>query len=111
MPEARHRCAAEAVRAGDVSARGLAGYRRRLEASFVLANHKKLRNAPHLVLGERTQRQYPQFICNLAEQVFTVTDPEPKKGMRRWARQERKRAGVRLRDLARDGWTGWRTFG
>ena len=103
--------AAEAVRAGDVSARGLAGYRRRLEASFVLANHKKLRNAPHLVLGERTQQQYPQFICNLAEQVFTVTDPEPKKGMRRWARQERKRAGVRLRDLARDGWTGWRTFG
>jgi hypothetical protein len=43
--------------------------------------------------------------------VFTVTDPQPKAGMRRWVNDERKRAGVRLRDLARDGWTGWRTFG
>lgn len=106
--------AIEAVRAGDASARGLAGYRRRLERSFVLANHRKLRGVHKLILGERTQTQYPQLMCNIAQQVFTVTDPEPKQGMRRWARQELKRSGVRLRDLARDGWTGWtgwRTFG
>jgi len=24
---------------------------------------------------------------------------------------ERKRVGVRLRDLVKDGWVGWRTFG
>jgi len=40
-----------------------------------------------------------------------VTDPEPKAGLRHWVHAERKRTGVRLRDLVRDGWTGWRTFG
>jgi electron transfer flavoprotein-quinone oxidoreductase len=103
--------AAEAIASGDVSARGLAGYRRRLEGSFVLANHRNLRGAHKLILGERAQRQYPQMICDIAQQVFTVTDPEPKAGMRRWVQGERKRAGVRLRDLVRDGWIGWRTFG
>jgi len=103
--------AVDAIRAGDPSARGLAGYRDRLERSFVLANHRKLRGAHKLILGERTQRQYPQLACSIAQQVFTVTDPEPKAGMRRWVHGERKRVGLRLRDLARDGWTGWRTFG
>jgi electron transfer flavoprotein-quinone oxidoreductase len=103
--------AAEAVRGADTSARGLAGYRRRMEDSFVLANHKKLRGAHKLILGERAQGQYPQLVCNIAQQVFTVTDPEPKAGLRRWVHSERKRVGVRLRDLVRDGWVGWRTFG
>ena len=35
--------ALEALRAGDVSAAGLAGYRRRLESTFVLRDHRKLR--------------------------------------------------------------------
>jgi hypothetical protein len=43
--------------------------------------------------------------------VFTVTDPQPKAGLCRWVHDERKRAGVRLRDLAKDVWVGWRTFG
>jgi len=103
--------AVEAVRAGDTSARALGGYRRRLERSFVLANHRKLRGAHKLILGQRAQVAYPELACGIAQQVFTVTDPEPKAGLRRWVHAERKRAGVRLRDLVRDGWTGWRTFG
>jgi electron transfer flavoprotein-quinone oxidoreductase len=104
--------AAEAVRAGDTSRRTLgAGYRRRMEKSFVLANHRKLRRAPGLVLGDRAQTRYPRLACGVAQRMFTVTDPEPKAGLRRWVRDERQRAGLRLRDLARDGWTGWRTFG
>jgi electron transfer flavoprotein-quinone oxidoreductase len=103
--------AAEAVRAGDTSARALTAYRRRLESSFVLANHRKLRGAHHLILGERAQTRYPQLACGIAQRVFTVTDPLPKAGMRRWVHAERKRAGLRLRDLVQDGWTGWRTFG
>jgi len=103
--------AVEAVRAGDTSARALGGYRRRLERSFVLANHRKLRGAHKLILGQRAQAAYPELACGIAQQVFTVTDPEPKAGLRHWVHAERKRTGVRLRDLVRDGWTGWRTFG
>ena len=103
--------AVEAVRAGDTSARALGGYRRRLERSFVLANHRKLRGAHKLILGQRAQAAYPELACGIAQQIFTVTDPEPKAGLRHWVHAERKRTGVRLRDLVRDGWTGWRTFG
>src|SRR6516225_5812442 len=103
--------AVEAIRAGDTSGRVLGGYRRRLERSFVLANHRKLRGAHKLILGQRAQAAYPELACGIAQQVFTVTDPEPKAGLRRWVHAERKRVGVRLRDLVRDGWVGWRTFG
>jgi len=103
--------AVETIRAGDTSARALGGYRRRLERSFVLANHRKLRGAHKLILGQRAQAAYPELACGIAQQIFTVTDPEPKAGLRHWVHAERKRTGVRLRDLVRDGWTGWRTFG
>lgn len=89
----------------------LDGYRKRLEASFVLADHRKLRRAPGLVLSERVQTRYPQIACNLAERMFTVTNPSPKKGMMALGREELKRSGVRIRDLAKDAWTGLRTFG
>ena len=103
--------AAEAVTAGDVSRRGLAGYEKRLNSSFVLADHDKLSRIPGLVLSDRVQHQYPQMIANVVERVFRVDNPHPKPGLRKIFSQERKRAGVRLRDLARDGWTGMRGFG
>lgn len=103
--------AAEALAAGDVTRAGLAGYRRRLEESFVLGDHRKLRQAPHLVLSERMQRRYPALVCNLVEAMFTVTNPEPKRGLLHLARAEAKRSGVRLGQLARDGWATLRAFG
>jgi electron transfer flavoprotein-quinone oxidoreductase len=103
--------AVEAIQAGDTSARALAGYRRRMDRSFVMANHRKLRGAHRLILGQRAQTVYPELACGIAQQVFTVTDPRPKAGLRRWVRAERKRVGVRLRDLVKDGWVGWKTFG
>ncbi|MGH3341485.1 MAG: FAD-dependent oxidoreductase [Carbonactinosporaceae bacterium] len=103
--------AAEALRSGDPSRRGLRGYRSRLERSFVLADHRKLRRVPELLMAERTQRRYPNLVCDLAERVFTVTNPRPKEGLRRWARAARQRAGVRRAELLRDVWTGLRSFG
>lgn len=103
--------AAEALAAGDPSARGLAGYRRRLERSFVLADHRKLRRAPGLVLGERMQHRYPHLVCSIAEQLFTVDNPNPKRGLLAIGRAELRRSGVRLRELARDAYTALRTFG
>jgi electron transfer flavoprotein-quinone oxidoreductase len=101
----------EAVRAGDTTAKGLAGYERRLNDSFVLRDHDKFRRAPALVLSDRVQHQYPQFVANVAERMFRVDNPHPKPGLRRVVREERKAARLRLRDLARDAWTGIRTFG
>lgn len=102
--------AAEAVRRGDTTKAGLAGYRQRLESSFVLRDHKKLRRVPHLVLSERVQREYPPLVCNIVERVFRVDNPEPKPGLRRIARDEIRRGGVRLKDLVKDVWTAGRSF-
>ncbi len=103
--------AAEALAANDTSAAGLAGYERRLHDSFVLRDHRKLRRAPSLVLSDRVQHRYPDMIANTVERMFRVDNPTPKPGLRRILNEERKRAGVKLRDLARDARDGMRTFG
>ncbi len=103
--------AAEALRASDTSATGLAGYERRLGDTFVLRDHRKLRRAPSLVLSDRVQHLYPAMIANTVERMFRVDNPVPKPGLRRILNQERKRAGVKLKDLARDGIDGLRSFG
>jgi len=103
--------AAEAIAAHDPSARGLAGYQRRLSDTFVLKDHRKLRRAPELVLSDRVQHLYPGMVAGVVERMFRVDNPSPKPGLRRILNQERKRAGVRRRDLLRDGWSGFRSFG
>jgi electron transfer flavoprotein-quinone oxidoreductase len=51
------------------------------------------------------------MLANTIERMFRVDNPAPKPGLRRIFREERKRAGVRFRDLARDALDGMRTFG
>ena len=103
--------AAEALDRGDVSAAGLRGYRRRLEQIFVLKNHKKLRRVPGLLLSDRVQHRYAPMLCEVAEGMFTVTDPAAKPGLVKLARTAAKRNGIRLADLARDGWATVRSIG
>jgi electron transfer flavoprotein-quinone oxidoreductase len=103
--------AIDAISAGDTSEKGLAGYRRRLDSTFVLRDHRKLRRAPELVLSDRVQHLYPELVTGVAERMFHVDNPHPKPGLRRIVAGERKRVGVRRRDLLRDGWTGFRSFG
>jgi electron transfer flavoprotein-quinone oxidoreductase len=103
--------AADALDRSDTSAHGLAGYERRLRDTFVLRDHTRLRRAPHLVLSDRVQHLYPQMMANTIERMFRVDNPAPKPGLRRILNEERRRAGVRLRDLARDVLDGGRTFG
>ncbi len=109
--QAAGEAAIEALRAGDTSATGLAGYRERLEASFVLADHRKLRRAPELLMSQRMQTRLPRADVQPGRGMFTVTNPAPKKGALALGWREARRAKVRLRDLARDGWTTIRTFG
>jgi electron transfer flavoprotein-quinone oxidoreductase len=103
--------AAEALRRKDTSAKGLAGYTQRLEGSFVLQDHRKLRRAPHLVLGELSQQHLPGLACGIAERMFHVDNPRPKPGLRRIVQSEMKRSGVKLKDVAKDTWTAVRSFG
>lgn len=102
--------AAEALKKGDASVEGLAGYERRLNDTFVLRDHKKLRRAPSLVLSDRVQHRYPDMIANTVERMFRVDNPKPKPGALRVLNEERKRAGVKLKDLARDTIDAVRTF-
>ncbi len=102
--------AASALRQGDVSASGLAGYRRALEAGFVLSDHSRLRRAPGLVLSERVQGCYTKLVCDVAEGLFTVDNTAPKPGLRRLLAGARRRNRVAFRDLVKDGFDAVRTF-
>lgn len=104
------RTAAAAVAAGDTSRRGLAGYRRALAGSFVLADHRKLRRMPGLLFSDRVQRRYPGFVCDLAQGLFTVDNPRPKPGLRRLLRTAARTHGVTMRHVLSDALTGWRSF-
>ena len=103
--------AVEALDHGDTSAFALDGYRRRLDESFVLRDHRKLRRAPGFVLSDRVQRRYPQIVCDIVEHLFTVENPEPKPGGLRAMLDEMRKTDVRLADLVRDALTAARTFG
>jgi len=100
-----------AIAGGDCSARGLRSYRADLEGQFVLADHKRLRKAPSLLLSDRVQQRYPGLLCDLAEGMFTVTNPAPKPGGLRVTRSAAARHGVTLRQLAADTVRGLRIFG
>jgi electron transfer flavoprotein-quinone oxidoreductase len=86
-------------------------YREDLVGTFVLQDHRKLRGIHHLILSDRVQRQYPRLAANVVERMFRVDNPERKPGLRHILRDERRRAGLRWRDLARDAYRGWRAFG
>ncbi|MCW2598450.1 MAG: dependent oxidoreductase [Frankiales bacterium] len=88
----------------------LASYRKDLESTFVLQDHKRLRKAPGLVLSPRVQGQYPGLIADLVEGMFTVTNPTPKPGVVRLLRAAANKHGVKLRHLAVDALAGGRTF-
>jgi electron transfer flavoprotein-quinone oxidoreductase len=100
-----------AIASGDCSTRGLASYRSGLERQFVLADHKRLRRAPALVLSDRVQQRYPGLLCDLVEGVFTVNNPAPKPGGLRITRTAAAKHGVKLRQLVTDTIRGMRIFG
>jgi electron transfer flavoprotein-quinone oxidoreductase len=103
--------AAQAVIAGNTSASNLQSYTKKLNETFVLKDHKKLRKIPHLVLSDRVQHKYPGFVTGIVERMFRVENPDPKPGVRRILREERKKAGISLMDLIRDALTGLKGFG
>jgi electron transfer flavoprotein-quinone oxidoreductase len=74
-------------------------------------DHRRLRRAPELLMSHRMQSVYPTLMCNLAEGMFTVTNPVPKRGVVALGWAEIRRARVKIRHLAHDLYTSARTFG
>ncbi len=64
--------AVEALAAGDTSATGLAGYDRRLRESFVLRDLETARAIPRLMANPRLFAHYPEAICSLMTDLYTV---------------------------------------
>ena len=104
--------AVEALAAGDVSAGRPGRLRAPARRTFVLRDHRKLRRAP-VARAVRPRaaplpaphRQHRRGRCSAS------TTRTPKPGLRRILAAERKRLGVRRRDLVRDALAGLRTFG
>lgn len=91
----------DAKKAGDFSAAGLAGYRRRLEESFVLRDMKQYRNVPHLMENPRLFSDYPKMTAGIMRDLFRY-DGSPVPPVRKSLWQRVKAAGVM--NLLKDGY-------
>jgi electron transfer flavoprotein-quinone oxidoreductase len=101
----------EAIASDDMSAEGMRTYKDRLDASWVMQDHKKVRRAAHFLLSERVQQIYPQLACDVLEALFTVENPKRKRGLTRIVPPLLKKHGIRIRDVVRDGRDSLSIFG
>jgi electron transfer flavoprotein-quinone oxidoreductase len=54
---------------------------------------------------------YPALVTGIVQGMFHVNNPLPKPGLRKILKNERRRLGIRTIDLAKDAFTGFRSFG
>ena len=101
----------EALTRNDTSAESLSTYQHRLDSSWVLQDHKKVRKTGHFLLSERVQDRYPKVACDLFEQLYTVQNPSRKRGAVTIRRPLLKHHGLKLRALARDARDALSIFG
>ncbi len=91
--------------------RALGAYQSIVKSDFVLRDHQKLQHAPELIFSEFVQRTQPALVCEIAEALFTVTNPTPKLGISRIVWRALRHHRVRWRDLIGTTWRAWRVFG
>lgn len=90
------------------SAQSMAGYRKRLEASFVLKDLKKFRHAQAFINNERLQSIYPDLACETMENIFR-SNGRPRRKIGRIV-LDTMRGRVPLLTLLRDGWQAGRAL-
>jgi len=100
---------AEAIAHGDVTATGLAGYRRRLDESFVLKDLKTYAKAPAFLERTGMYGAYGELAASVFHDVFSL-DGTPRKHLASVAWDAFKRSPVRLGQLLSDGWAGVRAL-
>jgi electron transfer flavoprotein-quinone oxidoreductase len=100
--------AADALVAGDVSARRLAEYRRQLGRSFVLRDLETFGGAIEFMRGDRLFTTYPQIVGEFMEELYR-SDGRPKTKIARLARRAVE-GRLSLREMAADLWHGGRGY-
>jgi electron transfer flavoprotein-quinone oxidoreductase len=100
---------AEAIATDDVSAEGLAAYRRHLEDSFVLADLRTYAKAPAFLERTGMYGAYGELAAALFHDVFAL-DTTPRKHLVAVAREALRRSPVTVRQLVADGWAGVRAL-
>jgi electron transfer flavoprotein-quinone oxidoreductase len=100
--------AIQAHRENNFAKAGLASYRRRLEASFVLKDLKLYRRTPDMLHNDRIFTQYPEFLCGIMDEIYRI-DGTPKDTMTKLLlRKTRETVGVK--NLLADVYSGWRSL-
>jgi electron transfer flavoprotein-quinone oxidoreductase len=99
----------EAVAAGDTSKAGLAGYRRRLDESFVMQDMRTYARAPKFLERNRMYGPYGELIADVLQNAFSL-DGTPREHLLTVARHALKRSPLALRKLISDGWAGVRAL-
>ncbi len=87
----------------DFSQRSLSLYEEQLKHNFILKDLNTFKKAPRFLENPRLYKQYPEFICELAEKIFT-SDGQPRR--RAWTLLRQSMKGKLsfwqiLRDLLR----------
>jgi electron transfer flavoprotein-quinone oxidoreductase len=101
--------AIEAKKNGSLSADALAGYREKLESSFVLKDMRHYRNAVNfLSKNKQFLNDYPELFMELATDFFTVSKT-PKKEVRDGV-YRKFRSRVKLLGFLKDMWNAKRTM-
>ncbi len=98
-----------ALTAGDVSARGLAGYREALLASTTGRDLRTYAKAPAFLERGRMYEDYGPLLGDVLRAVYDH-DLRPRRHLRTVALGELRRSGVRVRDLVADGLAGVRAL-
>jgi electron transfer flavoprotein-quinone oxidoreductase len=101
--------AAEAIAKGDTSQSGLAGYRRRLEDSFVLQDMRTYARAPQFFERPELYGAYGELAASILQSTYSL-DGTPRKHLARMARQALKTSSIKLRRLLRDAVAGVRSL-
>ncbi|BDO40675.1 FAD-dependent oxidoreductase [Cellulomonas sp. NTE-D12] len=99
----------EAIAAQDVTATGLAAYRRHLDDSFVVKDLRTYARAPKFLERPRMYGAYGELAAGLFRDVFSL-DGTPRKHLAAVARDSVRRSAVSVRDLVSDGWAGVRAL-
>jgi len=76
----------EAKKTGDFSKTALSQYQTRMEQSFVLKDLETFKKAPHFLENPRLYKQYPEFLCDIAEEIFT-NDGQPREKIMKLLKQ------------------------
>lgn len=98
-----------AIKAGDTSRAGLAGYRQRLFEGFVGKDMETYAKAPDFLETDRLYSDYGHLLADVLHGVFDH-DLAPRRHLANVAIDTVKRSGLTISELGRDGWKGVRAL-